>query len=36
MKIIPYSPEYRDEFVELNRAWISKMFVMEPRRLNES
>ena len=30
MKIIPYSPEYRDEFVELNRAWISKMFVMEP------
>ena len=30
MKIIPYSPEYKDEFVELNRAWISKMFVMEP------
>ena len=30
MKIIPYSPEYRDEFVELNRAWISEMFVMEP------
>ena len=29
-EIIPYSPEYRDEFVELNRAWISKMFVMEP------
>ena len=30
MKIIPYSPEYKDEFVELNRAWISVMFVMEP------
>ncbi|MFR8008001.1 MAG: GNAT family N-acetyltransferase [Gordonibacter urolithinfaciens] len=30
MKIIPYSPEYKDEFVELNRAWISEMFVMEP------
>lgn len=30
MKITPYSPEYKDEFVELNRAWISEMFVMEP------
>ena len=30
MKIIPYSPEYKDEFVELNRAWLSEMFVMEP------
>ena len=30
MQIIPYSPEYKDEFVELNRAWISEMFVMEP------
>ncbi len=29
MKIIPYSPEYRQDFIELNRLWISSMFVME-------
>lgn len=30
MKIVPYSPEYKDDFVEMNRNWISEMFVMEP------
>lgn len=30
MRIAPYSPEYKEDFIELNRAWISEMFVMEP------
>lgn len=30
MKVIPYSPEYKNDFIEMNRAWISEMFVMEP------
>lgn len=35
MKIVPYSPEYKDDFIELNRAWISEMFVMEPEDVRE-
>lgn len=30
MNVVPYSPEYRDEFIALNTAWISEMFEMEP------
>lgn len=30
MKIVPYSPEYKDDFIEMNNAWISGMFTMEP------
>lgn len=30
MKIVPYSPEYKNDFIEMNRAWISGMFAMEP------
>lgn len=30
MKIVPYSPEYKEEFIEMNKAWISGMFRMEP------
>jgi GNAT superfamily N-acetyltransferase len=30
MKIVPYSPEYKNDFIEMNKAWISEMFVMEP------
>lgn len=30
MIVVPYSPEYREDFIALNTAWISKMFVMEP------
>lgn len=29
MKIVSYSPEYKDEFVKMNKLWISSMFVME-------
>ena len=29
MKIVPYSPEYKNEFIEMNKLWISSMFVME-------
>lgn len=30
MKIIPYKPEYRVHFEELNKAWVNKYFRMEP------
>jgi GNAT superfamily N-acetyltransferase len=29
IKIVPYSPEYRTAFFELNREWIEKYFKME-------
>ncbi len=29
MKIISYSPEYKNDFIEMNRLWISQMFEME-------
>ena len=30
MNVVPYSPQYRDDFIKLNTAWISEMFEMEP------
>lgn len=30
MEIVPYSPKYRKDFVEMNLAWISSMFKVEP------
>lgn len=30
MKIVPYDKKYKKSFIELNKAWISEMFVMEP------
>ncbi len=30
MKIVSYSPEYKNDFIEMNKLWISSMFVMEP------
>lgn len=30
MRIVPYDPRYKNDFIQLNRAWISEMFVMEP------
>lgn len=30
MKVVPYNHEYKNDFIEMNRAWISEMFMMEP------
>lgn len=30
MKVVPYSPKYKNDFTEMNKAWISEMFAMEP------
>lgn len=30
MKVVPYNPKYKDKFIELNKAWISDMFTLEP------
>ena len=30
MKIVPYEKKYKNDFIELNKAWISEMFTMEP------
>ena len=30
MTIVPYDSKYKDKFVELNKAWISDMFSLEP------
>ena len=30
MKVVPYDKKYKEDFIELNKAWISDMFVMEP------
>lgn len=31
MRIVSYHPEYKRDFIELNLAWISAMFVLEPK-----
>lgn len=30
MKIVSYDPKYKTEFIEMNKAWISEMFALEP------
>ena len=35
MKIVPYHPKYKQDFVEMNRAWISEMFEIEPEDVRE-
>ncbi len=35
MKIVPYNPKYKSDFIEMNKAWISEMFVMEPEDVRE-
>ena len=30
MKIVPYDRRYKNDFIEMNRAWISEMFRLEP------
>lgn len=29
MKIVPYDPKYKQDFLEMNKAWISQMFTIE-------
>lgn len=35
MRIIPYSPNYKEDFIEINKMWISEMFVMEDEDVRE-
>lgn len=35
MKVIPYDPKYKEDFIEMNRAWISEMFVIEEEDIRE-
>ncbi len=35
MKVVPYDPKYRQDFIEMNRAWISEMFQIEEQDLKE-
>lgn len=29
MKLVSYNPKYKNEFIEMNKYWISSMFIME-------
>lgn len=29
MKIVPYDPKYKNDFIEMNLLWISEMFALE-------
>lgn len=29
MKVVPYNPKFKKNFIEMNKAWIEEMFVME-------
>lgn len=29
MKIVPYDAQYKSDFIEMNRHWISQMFEIE-------
>lgn len=35
MRIVSYDPKYKDDFVEMNKAWISEMFVLEAEDVRE-
>lgn len=35
MKIVPYQECYKQDFIEMNRAWISQMFVIEEEDVRE-
>lgn len=35
MTIVPYDPCYKQDFIDMNRRWISAMFAMEPEDLRE-
>lgn len=29
MRVVPYEEKYKEEFIEMNKHWISEMFVIE-------
>lgn len=35
MKVVPFNDRYKQDFIELNKAWISSMFVIEDEDLRE-
>lgn len=35
MKIVPYDPKYKNDFIELNKMWISEMFAVEDEDIRE-
>ena len=35
MNVVPYDPRFKNDFIELNRAWISSMFTMEAEDIRE-
>lgn len=35
MKIVPYDPKYKDDFIEMNKKWISEMFEIEAEDIRE-
>lgn len=35
MTIVPYSPKYKDSFIEMNKLWISEMFAVEEEDIRE-
>lgn len=35
MEIVSYAPKYKNDFVDMNKAWISEMFVLEEEDIKE-
>ena len=35
MRVVPYDPKYKQDFIEMNMAWITQMFKMEAEDLCE-
>lgn len=35
MKVVAYQPKYKQDFIEMNKAWISKMFIIEKEDIRE-
>ena len=35
MKIVPYHQKYKNDFIEMNKAWISEMFTIEKEDIRE-
>lgn len=35
MKVVTYSPKYKKDFIEMNKAWIEKMFRLEEEDIKE-